>query len=220
MTTEISTIQSTEQAITESHNPSIPQPPTPKIENRKSKIKKPPKPRLTPGTLLDYIQQNPGTPLNKLTDHFRCSLEQLDKVLNDDEFLRRHKIQTQLAFLQSRIAANHCLPEALATTITLMRESQKPEVARRAAAALIQIAGLPIRTAAQLPPEPIPEPMPTEEAEMPISDDINDILHALATAPKVQHYHDLQNLEQVYTDHPYEFFQYLRDFHNEYKEDS
>ncbi len=116
------------------------------------------RPRLTPISLLEYLQHNPSASLGALTAHFHCSLDKLSEIFNNPDFLKRHKLQTQLAYLQSRLAANLSLPDAMAKTIALMHESEKPEVARRAAAALIQIAGLPIRTAMQPAPAPIPEP--------------------------------------------------------------
>ena len=150
--------------------------------------------------------------LEKLALELDCSPDDIAAALEISDIHQNLALRTQLAFLQVKFLALQYLPHAMAKTVTLMNEAEKPEVARRSASCLMQIVGLPTRTSPQ-PAFATPAPAQNASEEDAPDSDADGFLAAAAFVKGVQrHGVDLTSLP---SELHLEFIDYVRDFmHN------
>ena len=88
--------------------------------------------------------------LDTLVKDLDCTVEDLVETLTDTRTSELLRIKAQLASMQVKLLAIHYMPHAMARLVQLT-EAEKPEVARRAANTVINMAGIPTETKSQPP---------------------------------------------------------------------
>lgn len=111
---------------------------------------------VSPETFLARLKQS-ITNLEQLVKDLACTPDDLRATLDDPRTANILQLQAQIAALQVKVLAIEYAPQAVMTLVRLANESQKPEVARRSAASIAQLAGIAIQTKAAKP-ERLPEP--------------------------------------------------------------
>jgi len=164
--------------------------------------------------ILDFLRTSQMTP-RQLAEHFQCSLRDIEAALDNPDFLLAHKLQQKLALLQSRLTAAEAVGHAVAKTVNIMSFAERPEVARRAASSLLQMAGLPTRTAPQDAPAPIPEPPPPPVTPVDMADAM-DSLAAQAYLVRLKRVDGL-DLEKIPAKLENEFSDLIRAFYDKHK---
>jgi hypothetical protein len=152
--------------------------------------------RIQPQNLLKHLESSLAN-FDKLLKELNCSPEDLHQTLNDPQTNELLKLKTHLATLQLKLLAIRYIPLAFERLVHLMNTSEKPEVARRAATTVLNIAGIATNTKAEQPTPPTPqaEPPQTEE-EQPTPEDLK-LLESFAFIAQLKHRGlDLQTLPE------------------------
>jgi hypothetical protein len=152
--------------------------------------------RIQPQQLLNHLE-NSLAHFDSLLKELNCSREDLHQTIHDPRTNELLKLKTQLATLQLKILALRYIPHAFNRLIELMKTSEKPEVARRAANTVLNIAGIATNTKAETPPAPPPhaEQEKSNEEQPPATPEEQELVSTLAFLEQLKHEGlDLHNL--------------------------
>jgi hypothetical protein len=112
---------------------------------------------IPPDSLLKHLETSLAT-FDTLLTQLNCTPDDLHQTLADPQTNELLKLKTQLAALQLKLLAIRYIPHAFQKLIHLMNTSEKPEVARRAATTVLNIAGIATHTTPEAPTPPTPKP--------------------------------------------------------------
>jgi hypothetical protein len=132
---------------------------------------------LQPDTLLAHLEKS-VTNFDTLLQDLHCSAEDLQQTLDDPNTSQLLTLKTNVAVLQLRLLAIKYIPHAFAKLVSLMAITDKPEVARRSCATVLQIAGIPTHTTPN--PAPTPPPTPTQTESNMSDDEAAELLSIMA----------------------------------------
>ena len=105
--------------------------------------------KIPPEQLFQKLLHSAGH-LDTLLKDLNCSPEDLAETLTDPRTINLLRFKAQLATVQVKLLAIHYMPHAIATLVKLT-DAEKPEVARRSATTLLNMAGIPTDTKSQPP---------------------------------------------------------------------
>ncbi len=107
--------------------------------------------------------------LHQLLKDFNCTEEDLMETLADPAMGNHLKLQFQLTSYQLKLLSLQYAPHALARTVELADTAEKPEVARRCAATVMQMAGIPTCIASP-EPQPVIDPQTKKAHTNPVNE--------------------------------------------------
>jgi hypothetical protein len=134
---------------------------------------------------------------DSLLKELKCTPEDLHQTIHDPQTNELLKLKTQLATLQLKLIATRYIPHAFQRLIHLMNTSEKPEVARRAATTVLNIAGIATNTKPEQPTAPTPhaEHEKSNEDQPPATPEEQELVSTLAFLEQLkQEGLDLHNL--------------------------
>jgi hypothetical protein len=167
---------------------------------------------IQPQNLLKHLESSLAN-FDNLLKELNCTPEDLHQTLNDPQTNELLKLKTQLATLQLKLLAIRYIPHAFERLIHLMNTSEKPEVARRAATTVLNIAGIATKTKAEDPTPPTPKPQQDQpEAEQPTKEDYELLESYAFIAQLKQRGLDLKTLPQEKLD---DLITYLTNINNQ-----
>jgi hypothetical protein len=137
--------------------------------------------RIQPQQLLNHLETSLAH-FDSLLKELKCTPEDLHQTIHDPRTNELLKLKTQLATLQLKLIATRYIPHAFQRLIHLMNTSEKPEVARRAANTVLNIAGIATNTKPEHPTAPTPhaEHEKSNEEQPPATPEEQELVNTLA----------------------------------------
>jgi hypothetical protein len=143
---------------------------------------------IQPQNLLHHLESSVAH-FDSLLKELNCTPNDLHQTLNDPQTNELLKLKTQLATLQLKLIATRYIPHAFHKLIDLMNTSEKPEVARRAATTVLNIAGIATNTTPEKPTAPTPhaEQDKSQDNQSPATPEEVELVNTLAFLEQLKH---------------------------------
>ena len=152
--------------------------------------------QVPPDTLLKHLESSLAN-FENLLKELNCNPEDLHQTLHDPQTEELLKLKLHVATMQLKLIAVNYIPHALLKLVHLMNTSEKPEVARRAATTVLNIAGIATNTKPEIPTPPTPQAQKEKDTKQipPPTPEDEELFEDLALMMRLKHHgfdlHDL-----------------------------